>query len=91
MNSNIAIRIKRLIYRSTHRGCKETDYIFSDFAKNELATLGSSELEAYEKLLEVDDTTLYSWFNGASGVSDAYNTSIIQRIKSYNESRFKNL
>ncbi len=91
MTSNIETTIKRLIYRSMHRGCKEIDYILSDFAENELASLSTLELEAYEKLLEVDDAMLYSWFTGASNVLDAYNISVIQRIKSYNESRFKNL
>jgi antitoxin CptB len=83
--------IKRVIYRSTHRGCKETDYIFGGFANDKLATLSDFELEVYEKLLEVDDTTLYNWFAGISPIPETYNSSVIQKIKAYNESRTKDI
>ena len=88
---NTKTRIKRLIYRSINRGCKETDYIFSDFALYELHNLSESELDDYEKLLDVDDTTLYRWFAGISKVEEAYNTSVFNRIQVYNDKRFQDL
>lgn len=81
--------IKKLQYRSTHRGCKETDYIFTDFALEELPKLTRDELKDYEKLLEVDDATLYSWFNGSVTPADSYNNSVFRRIKEFNEGRFQ--
>lgn len=83
------IKIKKLQYRSMHRGCKETDYIFTDFAATELHALSDQEVIDYEKLLEVDDATLYSWFNGASAPVDEYDTSVFHKIKKFNEGKFK--
>lgn len=87
----IETKLKRLIYRSMNRGCKETDYIFSDFALNELQKLSPVELDDYERLLEVDDNTLYTWFAGINKVDEAYNSSVFHKIQGYNEQRFQNL
>jgi succinate dehydrogenase flavin-adding protein (antitoxin of CptAB toxin-antitoxin module) len=88
MMNNSENRLRRLIYRSINRGCKETDYIFSDFALNELQNLSVSELDDYEKLLEVDDATLYSWFAGIDKVDSVYNTPVFHKLQVYNERRF---
>ena len=45
----------RLLYRSWHRGCKETDILLGDFAKAMLGELTDDELSDYEELLTVDD------------------------------------
>jgi antitoxin CptB len=58
------IRLKRLHYRSWHRGCKETDQILGNFADTELARLDPSLIDAYERLLDEEDGDIWQWLIG---------------------------
>lgn len=54
-------RIKRLRYRSWHRGWKETDLILGRFADENLHKLDEPTLDAYEQLLEENDADIWDW------------------------------
>ncbi len=51
--------IKKLKYRSIYSGSKESDFILSNFAKNNLNNLSISELESYEKFLTLGDVNIW--------------------------------
>ena len=57
-------RLKRLRYRSWHRGCKETDIILGRFADERLETLDISMVDVYERLLDEDDAHIWGWLTG---------------------------
>ena len=57
-------RRKRLLFRSWHRGTKETDLILGRFAERNLADFSDAQLERYEALLERHDPELYAWISG---------------------------
>jgi len=57
-------RLKRLRYRSWHRGCKETDLVLGNFADKALESLAPDQLDAYEKLLDEDDVLIWGWLSG---------------------------
>lgn len=57
-------RLKRLKFRSWHRGWKETDLILGGFADARLATLSDAELTIYEELLDLDDDVIWNWIVG---------------------------
>jgi succinate dehydrogenase flavin-adding protein (antitoxin of CptAB toxin-antitoxin module) len=56
---------KKVLYMSTHRGCKEMDIILGQFAESEVKNLTDTELLLYEKLLEISDEVLYSLISGS--------------------------
>ena len=56
---------KKVLYMSTHRGCKEMDIILGQFAGSEVKNLTDKELLLYEKLLEISDELLYSYISGS--------------------------
>ena len=64
INSDHDIAVKRLRYRSWHRGCKETDLILGRFADSALANLDPALLETYEKLLNENDADIWDWISG---------------------------
>lgn len=65
MNDNeTSIRIKRLRYRSWHRGCKETDLVLGEFCDAHITTLNEADLTAFEQLLEEDDAEIWDWLTG---------------------------
>ena len=53
--------LKRLTYRSWHRGCKETDLILGAYCERRLAALSEDELTLFEALLDEDDAEIWSW------------------------------
>ncbi len=57
-------RRKRLLFRSWHRGTKETDLLLGSFAERYLATFSDAELDGYEVLLDSDDGDLFDWITG---------------------------
>lgn len=72
--------LKQLLYRSTHRGCKEMDSILGEFAKHNLDDLSEEELILYAKLLDVEDGYIYDWVSGRFNPPDEYNNSLLVKI-----------
>jgi antitoxin CptB len=56
-----ALWIKRLTYRSWHRGCKETDVILGNFCDAHLAEMSDAELHIFEQFLDEDDAEIWAW------------------------------
>jgi antitoxin CptB len=83
--------INMLIYRSWHRGSKETDILLGDFAKSQIHTLNEEELAVYTKLIEENDWDIYEWIlNEEITVPQEY-ASIITKIRTFNIAKIKNL
>ena len=53
--------IKKLKYRSLYSGSKESDFILTNFANNNLENLDIKELESYEKFLTLGDMNIWNW------------------------------
>lgn len=77
----INFRIKRLLYRSCNRGCKETDLLLGRFATRQLATLAASELDEYECLIEESDADIFAWLTGKLLTPDRYLGGVIDKIR----------
>ena len=58
---NKELLIKTVLYRSLHRGCKETDILLGVFAQNKINNLNDEELELYAQLVLEDDVLIYDW------------------------------
>ena len=61
---NIEQLKKKIIYRSNYRGTKEMDKLLGAFTKRYIDELNNEDLIDLEKLLDIDDTNLYNFFNG---------------------------
>jgi len=55
---------KKIIYRSNYRGTKEMDKLLGKFVKNYIHKFNEKDLNDLEKLLNIDDTNLYNFYNG---------------------------
>ncbi len=74
-------RRKRLYFRSLRRGFKEVDLVFGTFARDRLAGLTTTELDAYEALLEAPDQDVWLWLQGKSEAPLSYHTSVFEELK----------
>jgi antitoxin CptB len=64
MSLNIEQLKKKIIYRSNYRGTKEMDKLLGAFTKKYIDQLNIDDLYDLEKLLNIDDSNLYNFFNG---------------------------
>jgi antitoxin CptB len=58
------IRRKRLLFRSWHRGTRESDLILGRFADANLAAFDEAQLDLYEALLDCADADIFDWVAG---------------------------
>ncbi len=64
MSLNIDELKKKIIYRSNYRGTKEMDKLLGKFVKKYINELEVDDLIDLDKLLNIDDTNLYNFYNG---------------------------
>ena len=81
-------KINKIIYQSWHRGCKETDLILGDFAKEKIPQFNDAKLELYQELIAENDWDIYAWFVATLPVPKKYQE-LIAEIKDFSEQKFK--
>jgi antitoxin CptB len=75
--------IKKLLYRSNHRGTKEMDLLIGGFANENLKILSLDELKEFELILNFTDKELSSWLVDNKKNIDLENFSISKKIKEF--------
>ena len=83
MNFNIDQLKKKIIYRSNYRGTKEMDKLLGAFTKKYINQLNQDELIDLEKLLDIDDTSLYNFFNGIDNEIKIDETNVLKLFKNF--------
>ena len=83
MTFNIDQLKKKIIYRSNYRGTKEMDKLLGAFTKKYINQLNQDELIDLEKLLDIDDTSLYNFFNGIENEIKFDETNVLKLFKNF--------
>jgi antitoxin CptB len=81
--SGLSLRRRRILFRSWHRGMREMDLVLGRFADAEIASLGSSELDDYELLLEAQDGDVFRWITGEAEIPSLYDTPVLRKIRAF--------
>ncbi len=74
-------RLKRLHFRSWHRGFKEADLMLGHFADAHLNAMTDAQLDTYETLIGEDDHDLYNWIVGRQPVPPQFDTDVFRQIQ----------
>ncbi len=74
-------RRRRLLFRATHCGMKELDWLLGRFAEGNIHSLNESDLTAFEQLIQVPDQQLLAWLTWAEEVPAVYDTLLFRRIR----------
>ena len=82
MSETKQTRLRKLDYRSRHRGIREMDIVFGRFAEPVLETLTDAELDDYERILELPDDKLFSWATGREQVPDDVRSPLLDALLS---------
>ncbi|MBU6140305.1 MAG: succinate dehydrogenase assembly factor 2 [Proteobacteria bacterium] len=73
---------KQLLYRSIHRGCKETDFLIGGFAQAKLSEIEDPEL--FGRFLEEDDLKIYDWILDKENTPEHYRN-LVQQIREFHK------
>ncbi len=84
--TDMAVRKKRLLYRSNYRGFKEADMILGGFAKANMDTMSDADIVTFEQLLEAKDHDIYGWISGTLPVPTIHDTPLLQRLRAFKPS-----
>ncbi len=63
-DEDLAIRAKKLRYRSWHRGTKELDLLLGPYADATMATCDKAQMDTFEALMELPEPLIYSLLIG---------------------------
>jgi len=65
------------------RGMLENEIILRDYISLNLNKMNQTDLDTYERLLEIPDPDLYEYLSGKSEVPEEHNSTLIQEIKNF--------
>jgi antitoxin CptB len=82
-DNDLAIRRRQALYRATHRGSKELDFLLGRFAERTVETMSVVEICVMERLIETPDPDIAaSLFDGHSlGEPDL--DALMQRLRCF--------
>ena len=83
MTLNIDQLKKKIIYRSNYRGTKEMDKLLGAFTKQYIDRFNASDLNDLIKLLEIDDNSLYNFYNGLETDTKFENNKVSSLFKNF--------
>ena len=80
---DFVIRRRRALYRATHRGSKELDFLLGRFAEQTIETMTDAEIRVLERLIETPDPDIaVSLFDGGS-LGEPELDALMQRLRHF--------
>lgn len=70
--------LKKLIYRSKKRGCKESDLLLDAYSDAQLPQKSMDDLLIYERLLDEQDADIFAWVAGKKETPAIYESLIFE-------------
>jgi len=81
MTHNLSVRVKRLKYRTSHTGTKETDILLGGFIDLYGESLTLAEVDGIESLLAYgNDPKVFNWIVGQEKIPENFDIPIVKRI-----------
>lgn len=73
--------LKRLTYRSWHRGCKETDLVLGTYCANRIEGLSEDKLALFEAFLDEDDAEIWAWLTEKTPCPNPQYASLLDELR----------
>lgn len=73
-------RRRKLLFRAWHRGMKEMDLIFGQYADQHIIGMSEETLDEFEQLLEVLDRDLFKWITGEDKTPEHFDTVLFRDL-----------
>ena len=82
-SEGLDVRRRKVLFRSWHRGMRETDLIMGRFADAAVAELTEDEVGEFERLLEVPDRDMLAWVTGELDVPPDFDTALFRKLRDF--------
>ena len=82
----LAVRRRKLKFRSWHRGMREMDLIMGRFADAFVDVMQPAELDAYERLMETSDPELLGWVLAEEPPPADVDSPMLRRLRAFHRS-----
>jgi antitoxin CptB len=79
----LAMRRRRALYRATHRGSKELDFLLGRFATEEIATMTAPEIAVLERLIETPDPVIAESLFDGNSLGEAELDGLMHRLRQF--------
>jgi antitoxin CptB len=80
---NLETRRRRALYRATHRGTKEMDWLLGRYAEARLSAAGEDEVAELERLIALPDPDLQHWILDGGDIGASELAPLIGRIRAF--------
>ena len=82
---DLATLRRRALFRATHRGTKEMDWLLGKYAAAHAVAMTSATLEAFERLLALPDPDLHQWILDPAPVAGSETGDLIDEIRAFHK------
>ncbi len=83
MADDLAVRRKRLLFRSSRRGTRESDFIIGGFARQHADSLSADQIDRFEALLERNDPEVMAWITGIEPVPAEWDNDVMHLLQDF--------
>jgi antitoxin CptB len=81
--NDFELRRRRALYRATHRGSKELDFLLGRFAQEQIASMSEDEIETLERLIDAPDPDIAASFYEGQTFGDAALDAMIESLRRF--------
>jgi len=74
-------RLKRLRFRSHHRGIREADLMIGGYFERWHEEWSEADMDWFEALLEEQDVDILAWAMGSAGVPERWRGEMMRRLQ----------
>jgi len=79
----LAVRRRKIKFRSWHRGMREMDLIMGRFADAFVDAMGPDELDEYERLMEMPDPELFACVLAEASPPGDLDSAMLRRLRAF--------
>jgi antitoxin CptB len=81
--SDLGMRRRRALWRATHRGSKEMDFLLGRFAERTLDGMNGDEIALFERLIEAPDPAIESCVLEGHSLGEPELDELIERLRRF--------
>jgi antitoxin CptB len=81
--SDLGMRRRRALWRATHRGSKEMDFLLGRFAEQVLDGMNAAEIAVFERLIDRPDPAIESCVLEGYSLGDKALDELIDRLRRF--------
>lgn len=85
MSLDLETRRRRAVYRATHRGTREMDWLMGRYAEKTLPGMDEDQLARFEQFLSLPDPELQKWLMAPDAPTDIEFADLIEEVRQFHK------